>query len=450
MRSLGYENLKIIGKRISIVLALATSVHLSVATPAAVATDIVPWKCDSALQKIDAPKPETWNPRYLPTHAYKTLNSDIAAQFPQPELQWILKDPDHFVSEIEQRFEAQKALTPNTPYQFDFSEFGTPLLKDMKSQLNTKVDQLQALKLKKISNKKLGQEIDTATSYLNDLSKEVDAHLASEKISYQDLYEVSYFFSRAMGHFDARMQNPIQQLYLWSDNFLAGCEQYPIDQEYDLYKKRAFTVFTKQAKTGGFIRTGDRFENAFYDPDKLRMIIIPTNVALNRDIFMRLNHHHIYFIGVTDVPIPADGIDRPAGHFWNHDIRHSTVMYAKREEYFNSLKLSAEKEAVLKRQMDVWYLELLDRIEEIQDPKLKEAVIFFQFNHHHEKGFPLAPSSYKDPKPNKDPYLLYTMMETNKQQTSFGPKYIGLAYQWLKAFWDTKAAEEIALSGKAN
>jgi hypothetical protein len=388
------------------------------------------------------------DPNYRRDHAYEILNADIAAQFEQPELKWILRDPDKFFAEIEQRFEAQKALTPKTPYQFDYSEFGMPLLKDMDAQLHTKIEQLRGMRQKIRWNKKGGQELDTMIAYLNDLSKEVDSRSASGKISYQDLYELSYFFSRATGHFDARAQNPIQKLYLWSDNYLAGYEQYSADKEYDLYKKRKFSVFTKEAKTGGFIRTADQFEQAFLDPDKLRMIIVPTNAALNRDIFMRLNHHHIYFIGVTDTPIGADGIDRPGGHFWNHDIRHSTVMYAKREAYFKSLNLTPEKEAELKRQMDIWYLDLLDRIKNIQDPKVRDAVIFLQFNYQHEKGFPLEPSAYKDPRANKDPYLLYSMMETNKQKTIFGPQYINYAYKWLKAFWDSKIPEQRAITGQ--
>jgi hypothetical protein len=388
------------------------------------------------------------DPQYRRDHAYEILNADIASQFEEPALKWILNDPDQFMSEIEQRFEAQKALTPKTPYQFDYSEFGLPLLKDMEQQLATKLDQLRALKVKKESSAKIVHEIEVAINYLSDLAIEVDSHLVARKISYQDLYEISYFFSRAIGHFDARTQNIIQKLYLWSDNVLSGYEQYPIEKEYDLYKQRAFSVFTKQAKTGGFIRTADGFEEAFHDPNKLRLIIVPTNASLNRDIFMRLNHHNIYFIGVTDVPIAADGIDRPGGQFWNHDIRHSTVMFAKREAYFKSLNLSPAAEAALKRTMDVWYLELLDAIAKIQDPKLRDAVIFFQFNHHHEKGFALAPSTYKDPNPNKDPFLLYMMMETNKQKNSFGIKYVKLSYQWLKTFWDARASEEQAFIGK--
>jgi hypothetical protein len=285
---------------------LLTASHLT-----AIAGEIVqpPTDCEYLLESpgsVESPTREARlglvnhqisDSKYRRDHAYEILNTDIASQFSEPELKWILNDPDQFMAEIEKRFEAQKALTPKTPYQSDYSEFGLPLLKDMDRQLVTKIDQLRSFKVKKESNAKLVHEIEVAINYLSDLAIEVDSHLVAAKISYQDLYEGSYFFSRAIGHFDARTQNMIQKLYLWSDNVLSGYEQYPIEKEYNLYKQRAFSVFTKQAKTGGFIRTAGGFEEAFRDPNKLRMVIVPTNASLNRDIFMRLNHHNIYFIG---------------------------------------------------------------------------------------------------------------------------------------------------------
>jgi hypothetical protein len=125
--------------------------------------------------------------------AEKILNAKMSAKF--PDLKIILQDPDSFVSQMEKRFEAQKKITPDNPYLFDYSEIALPLFRKMHQGIIDKISELQG-------NKKYSKaELETAFNFLHDLEKDIAKKLATGKINYQDTVHLGFFYGNAIGHF---------------------------------------------------------------------------------------------------------------------------------------------------------------------------------------------------------------------------------------------------------
>ncbi len=181
---------------------------LSIAAPAPVRATEDP--CLNLFSSI-APSGARTAERYA--HATEILNKQLADKY-TGVIHTIAADPDAFVADIEKRFAAQKLLTPQTPYKFDYSDVGLPLLRDMDGQLTTKIGQLTKIRAEALAKNpgKDVSELDTALSYLGDLQKETKGYLSKGKVNYDDLFMVSSYFSRAYGHFDSRSMDWIEKL----------------------------------------------------------------------------------------------------------------------------------------------------------------------------------------------------------------------------------------------
>lgn len=57
-------------------------------------------------------------------------------------LRALYKDPDAFFSEMSQRFESQRAKTPKDPYQFEFGDYGIPVLKQIDEAISAEMKKL--------------------------------------------------------------------------------------------------------------------------------------------------------------------------------------------------------------------------------------------------------------------------------------------------------------------
>lgn len=381
--------------------------------------------------------------------AYQTLNAQMARKY--PELDTILKDPKAFYDEMSGRFIKQKKITPETPYQFDYSEIGMPLIREMETDLAQKIDALKTIKdrLKGsgLFTKYRAEELDTGLKYLGDLLTENAEYVRRGSITYQELYEFSYFFSRAIGHFDTREYDVLTRFALQIDRFIDGYKQLHIEKEYALYRNRAFSVFQTKSLSPGFQATSKAFQEGFHNPDELEVLIVPTKLALDRDVLMRLMPYHIEIIGVTNIPILADGFWRPGGDFWMHDIRHSGAKFFEFKRYVEKNGLTEPQVRKLKLGMDKWQGELNRALSLVKDPELRGAIEFYMFNYNHDRGYPLVPSAYQRRTPDGIAFLLYTMMRISKQPVEFkNPvKNIFRAYAWLRKFWRARIGEEMTI-----
>lgn len=401
----------------------------------------------------------------LDQKAYVDTNLKFSEKYPNFEA--ILKDPKDYFESIKVRFIAQKALTPNDPYRFDFSEYGMPVIKELRIQLDIKegefIADIDRLKLadensmapewfkasfpQLFAKKKLLEDQQLGLKYLEEVKLELDSYLKHQAIDYRALQEISFFYSRMAGMFDEKKLNIRDRIMLAIDRHLQGYNKLTVEEEYSLYKERNFKVFHKHSPVEGFIKAEDLFERAFADQDEFKILSLPTPEHLGPDIFMRLLAHDIYINGISLNPAAADGFVRPSGDFWLHDLRHSSAVYEERLRYMNKYDLSEGQYEQLQKRMDRWKIELDAERKKIENKELKYAIGFFMFNFHHDRGIPMVPSSYLRKKADYVPYLLYAMLKVSKQHVGFKKPHKTLteAYDWLQDFWLKRLHEEMEI-----
>jgi hypothetical protein len=389
----------------------------------------------------------------------QALNDRLVKRF--PSLAIVLRDPDQFFATMEARFNERKRLHPDDPYGFDYSEVGMPLVRDMKHNLELKITELERIlndkkqattlgrlspKLRKYSTK----ELQIALKYLADLSKEAEAYVEQGSVSYEKLIHFSSFYGRAVGHFDQRNSTLFQRNFLKVDHRLGGYKQLPIDEEYAMYRKRDFNIFQKGVSFTEHAGSRKLYEEAVFDQQKLRTVMVPTNAELDYDVLQRLmSREKINLLGVTYEPILAEGFLRPAGPFWHHDVRHEAAKYYEKTVYLEKhpgISDHPERLTLLNLLMDQWYFDLFNEMNQIQDKNLREAVKLLVFNHNHDLGYPFAPSDFLNWKPDLSIYLLYFSIRASGQKSvaQYGRPFesVKRARQWLRDFWEKRAPQE--------
>lgn len=391
--------------------------------------------------------------------AYEAANKRLAGKY--PTLDKVVTDPDKFVAEARARFAAQKAIDPKNAYRFDFSDYGIPVLKQWLPMLDAEIAKVESNIANRGAWQVWGKTERTETlAHLKDIRGAVQKHLTEGKVDYQRMLELGYYSTRAMGRFDLNQLNLRDKAMLMVDRAMQGYRHAPIDAERRAFKAGEMTVFDAMSPVEGFRWSMAKFEQAYLNPKKLEMITLPTSEELGTDAFMRLANHPIYLVGVTQQPVAADGFIRPSADFWLHDIRHNSAIFSTHEAYKKQHSVTPETAKKLSKQIDVWREELLAARKELKDPELKKAIRFFDFNYHHDRGYPMVPSSYTHAP--KDPtgiaLILHRTLRLAGQKPGGGtsdfanPKpTLKKAFDWLHTFWAARLPQEKALLGpKAN
>ncbi len=392
--------------------------------------------------------------------AYRAANRALVGKY--PTLDKVLADPDKFVAEVQRRFAAQRKLDPKRPYKFQFGDYGLPVLKAWTPMIDAEIAKLegQLAARRPWAPWRAWSVADRqeTVAHLKELRTEVQRHLASGKVDYQRLLELGYYVSRAMGRYDMRQLNLRDKAMLVVDRALQGHRTGAIAMERAAFKSGEMTVFDAMSPVAGFRFSMAAFEKAYLNPNKLEMITLPTSEALGTDVFMRLSNHPIFLVGVTQQPIAADGFVRPSADFWLHDVRHNSAIFATHQHYAERHGVTPETARRLSKQIDVWREDLLAAQAQIRDPELAKAVRFFEFNYHHDRGYPLVPSSYTHgpENPEKLANLLYRTLKLANQRMEddinvfAAPRStIHQAYAWLHAFWSARLPQERAVLGQA-
>ena len=385
-------------------------------------------------------------------NAQKTLYAKLSKKF--PDLKIILDDPDEFIATMEKRFEAQKLLTPDNPFLFDYSEIGLPVFKKMNKGLLAKIEELKNIKIQLKSKNKLSSlarkypedEIDANLKFLEEIQAEINQKLSTGKIDYKNTIELSSFYGQAMGNFDTRLMSVREKAMLAISRYLEGIKTRPIKDLYNDYKNKNFHLFQEGVASG---TASSRLQEvpflaAFNDKNKLQNIIVPVDDELNTDVFMRLmSRDRINLAGVSPTPIQADGFLRPSYLFWNHDLRHEAAKYYEKMAYMLRKNIDKKNATKLNLQMDKWYIELENAVANIKDPDFKAAVEFLTFNFYHDNGYPIAPSSFLDNKSNTH-YLVVGLLKASKVGINFKNPMANLkeAEKWLVNFSKEKLPEE--------
>lgn len=398
---------------------------------------------------------KTANPEKYLDDVQKAYNENLVKRF--PDLDYVLKDPDAFMKTMDERFAAQKKLTPDNPHLFDYSEVGMPMLKFMEKSLIEKIDELTEVKRLIESGEATAKmkktypldELNTNLNFLQDLMKETGERLKEGKINYKDTVELSSWFSQAVGNFDTRQLPIYQRKLLDIDRAIEAHIEHPIADEYAKYKKREFRLFEqdKVSVSSGYEKAGPGYEAAVLDKEKLGVLLIPSHVEIDCDVLMRLgSRERLSIVGVTKNPILADGFNRPAYDFWLHDVRHETVKFMRKNGYMEKHNIPADKMDAVNKRMDAWSIELQNEVAKIPNPDMKRAAELIVFNFHHDRGYPISPSQYVKNREGKYiEYLLQTILTVSGQGSQVkNPLNIRKASAWLEEYWKKKMPEEEA------
>lgn len=378
----------------------------------------------------------------------KAMEKKLAADF--PSLAMVLQDRDQFMKEMRSRFNKQKLITPENPHQFDFTELGLPALSvmskgliDQKVALEILIDEMekgQVSKHHKIDDLKILFDI------VSEVESEILGYKNAGKISYYETLRLSNHYARVAGYYHTISHDLRQKAMIGYDRYLEGFKPLPLEEEYKLYKEKRFFVFQEDRESGikGYRKAQPLFENAILDKNELKIIVIPTGEYINRDFLnFMFSRHSIYIGGLAEVPIQADGFFRPAGDFWYHDLRHESAKFYEKYLYVTKNKIPYEKMDRLNHQNDVWMLELKKEMEKITDPDFREAVELTSFNFHHDSGYPMIPSVFKEQFNRFKVAAFYLSLKVGGEKPFKNPhKHLPEAEKFLRKFWEKRLDRE--------
>lgn len=386
----------------------------------------------------------------------------------------VLKDPRAFKKDLEARFQAQKALTPDDPYQFEMKDYGIPVLQDIDAHLAAEISKLEekAGLTPRTSAERTGikaacaaigdffnpfhwmadKNYDVGLKYLKELKADIGGHIKDDSISYRRLQELASYSATALGHFDDEDLNLKDRSMLVIDRHLLGKESGNIAEEYRRYKDNDFQLFRKEAGDSGIRLAQDHFVDDFFDPNQLKLVSLPVARSLGPGVFMQLLPHDMFLMGVTPDPESADGFNRPGGDFYLHDMRHSSSIYTKRKIYEKEHNLSDAQKEKLEVMQSVWKAEMNEAKKKIESKEMRYAIGFLSFNHHHDRGIPQLPSSFLAEDHGKVANKLFLALKVSEQPTGFeNPKEtINGAYEWLREFWLQRLPQEEAILAASN
>ncbi|MGZ3724402.1 MAG: hypothetical protein ACXWQQ_01295 [Pseudobdellovibrio sp.] len=388
------------------------------------------------------------------TSAYEQRGQEIAAKY--PAFKDVLLDPQKYFKQLTERFELQKNIDPEHPYDFDFSDWSTPLFTEMhklllekKASLNKRLALMKSNSLRQWFNKEKIANVELGLEYFNEMQAELEHHIQSGKTSYRETFEIGYFYARMAGLFDVSVLKSVNlrdRILLNLDEYTEGYEKKSVQAELDLYHARQVQLFDRATPISTWQAASKPFEDAIFNKEKLEVIMLPTTEALGEDIFMHLLSTDIHLVAVGVEPIKADGYDRPSGLFFMHDLRHSSFMYYRTMLYKRQYELSREQLDVVSRYMAEQSSELDREIEKLTDRNLAGAIRFYLFNQHHDSGYQYAPSSYLVNNAYHAPFILYTQMLIAGQPRHFNSIfYIPKARKWVEDFWLKRLDAEEAL-----
>jgi hypothetical protein len=358
------------------------------------------------------------------------FNSRISKNY--PELDFMLKDIDGFKKEMSDRFKRQKELTPDTPFAFDYSELGHSTYVYMKDAIDKKLLSLKGTH---------SPQFKEALLILKGL---IDQNLNTGKITYLDTVKHSYYFSHIFSEGQNKNLGIKERLLLWQDRIAQGYRKANLEKVIDIMKMDRMDYFPIKTNVSNFNDAAIDFERALRNTDELETLLLPTHLELGLNVMYRLLPHNIHLVGVTSAPIAADGYVRGSGHFFIHDLRHSSLIFYKLKKYYKLNQATINQERKITELSSRALVAFIRSARAIEDDTLRRAVIHTSFALHHEQGLPLLASSYKGKKAGHMVYLSYFVKRFGGQDPKFRSpqKNVVLAYEWLQSFWKRFESEE--------
>ena len=372
----------------------------------------------------------------------------------------IIADPHRYFENMQARFQIQKNITPSNPRQFDYSDFARPELTYMKTAIAEEMETLNQMLLRQRSrqrgslpafNNRLIRDLEEGVLYLEDLLVEIKFHQMNDVIPYDDFVELSYFFSRATGYFDRRNMNFVDRTLLIVEEMIQEYRKFSIQTERQMYHNRDFDWSRRARSLERNLNYGtEMFERGYANNDNLEFLIVPSNAHLGPDIFHRLMNSRVYLVGMSHRAIGADGFLRPGGLFWIHDLRHSVLIHWGLRGYIDLNNIPQSRLTDFYEKVDQWFVDIDRASRQIEDPVLRRVTRRLIFNIHHDRGYPIIPSSAIGLQQEFSMDMLYHLLERTGNGVSMPiGSYTRLpeALEWMQSFWRAKLQEEIDFLG---
>ncbi len=395
---------------------------------------------------------------------YRANNEKLANRY--PNLRFVFKDPEAYVTEMRARFEKQKDITPEDPRLFDYPEakptidfikndliqFRQELIAELQIAKKSLVNKALLMGLKKQSSKV--KDLNKALRYVNRLDSEISDMLNSNRYPYINTVYMTYFYSRVRGYFQFKDLTSYYQVTKWIDMFMHGYRKKDMDTELSLFKNLDSPIVqVRSSRIASEFRIAEvPFKKAFDNKDELEFIVIPSVYALGSSAFMHILPHSIHIIGATNSPIQADGFNRPGGLFWMHDVRHEADRFMKITGYSKTQSLNEKQHDLLKLYMHKWHNEVIALKNSFSDPNIKNAINHYHFYTHHDVGVPMIPSMFLNHHENG--LSVYYAFLFHKKNADQGPDF----QHWVKStqeaqrvltkFWSDRLQIEKDILGK--
>jgi hypothetical protein len=312
----------------------------------------------------------------------------------------VLEDMDGFYDRVNSKFLRQKQLTPDDPYQFDYSEESLEALRFMEYALNHMIDRYQFLEMYSGGSRELDprkyikgyDRLMEERRFLQSVKSRVDSAI-KDGISYRSMYFLNVYYGRAMAHSSILDLTPKTSFKrnIW-DPLRLRWDNLAID----LKNQSVSTDHT--AFLNGILPPKGRVhmdEDVLFNRIELKYVVILAPYGLSRPTLMRILNERIRFWGISGwVSQAADGLERDPRNWDHHDENHTARHGWFFENYFAEKQVTPEAWEEIRKQSRVWVNHLIQAIEKIEDPQLRAAVDWYAFRLTWDEGLPLVPSTF--------------------------------------------------------
>lgn len=321
------------------------------------------------------------------------------------DVRYLTNDPRGYFEEVQNRFAAQKAKDPNRPYGFPMPELRKTVL-DLREMVAERLIQyglgqnviwrksderwikfysaigMKSAVLRIYDNARIERDL------LRAIQKDLEA-IDENAPAYDEMIRLGYYTSRAMS-LTNEFYRPYRMLLL--NHFLQTKLKTPRQELADYRSNQDLFVGVRKPSTYMSIFTD---ASEIFDPNQLRMVILPTVGALDSQIFVRLQGVPLYPAGVLASDLSADGWIFNSAELYSHDILfHGGLLTRATNNFYKKLKLTPEEIQRFQDKQDEWFERFITAVDSLTDPKLKAGIMDLTITTIHDRANIFYPGSF--------------------------------------------------------
>jgi hypothetical protein len=321
------------------------------------------------------------------------------------DLSFLGGPPGSFWKQVQGRFAAQKALTPERPYSFPMPELGRTvtflrlIVAERLSRygrgrgvlwrpMDRRNDRLYRALGLRAPRARLYADLRAERELLRLVLRDLD-QLDEHAPQYDELLRLSYFGTRAMALTAERKQ-------FWTHRFLDLAQETATRspaEELRAYRQGAHPFDTEPNWLSRRFVYGRRAE--LFPPDAIDLVLLPVVGRLSLEPFIRHRNEPVHFMSIIEGTLKADGWRMNPHQLAVHDYHFHAAQKARVDERFaEEHRLSEAQRAELSSLQRRWFERLFHRIEAEPDAKLRAALREMTSYVLHDRPRPFFPDSF--------------------------------------------------------